>query len=109
VARDDQFFREHEFFYLYTPGHILTYRIASAIQFDTRHILNCFDFSKDSVFQDWIQNYILEPKSMIRAVREGIEVTTDDKLVILSTCMDIGGVRYRYLIQGVLIQDEPTK
>ena len=43
---------------------------------------------------------------MIRSVREGIEVTTDDKLVILSTCLEHGASRY--LIQGVLISDEPT-
>lgn len=105
--RDSSFFDEHEYFYLYTPGHILTYRIAAAIQFDTRHILNCFDFSDDQVYADWIQNYVLEPKSMIRNVREGVELTTEDKLVILSTCLEHGASRY--LIEGVLISDEPTK
>ena len=105
--QDSRFFQEHDTFWIYTPGHILTYRIAAAVQFDTRHILNCFDFTKDQVFADWIQNYILEPKTMNRAVREGIEVTIDDKIVILSTCLEHGA--YRYLIQGVLISDEPTK
>ena len=104
--QDSRFFKEHEYFYIYTPGHILTYRIAAAIQFDTRHILNNFDFSDDSVYADWIENYILHPKTMNRATREGISVTIDDKLVILSTCLDHGA--YRYLIQGVLIDDAPT-
>ena len=104
--RDRSFFDEHEFFYIYTPGHILTYRIAAAIQFDTRHILNCFDFSDDQVYADWLQNYVLEPKSMIRNVREGIEATIEDRLVILSTCLEHGASRY--LIEGVLISDEPT-
>ena len=44
---------------------------------------------------------------MIRAVRKDVEVTTEDKLVILSTCLEHG--KYRYLVQGVLISDEPTK
>lgn len=105
--RDNRIFDEHEFFFIYTPGHILTYRIAAAIQFDTRHLLNCFDFSDDQVFEDWIQNYILAPKTMIRGVRKDVEVTTEDKLVILSTCLEHG--KYRYLVQGVLISDEPTK
>lgn len=104
--QNQKFFKDHEFFYIYTPGHIFTYRIAAAIQFDTRHILNCFDFSDDRVYENWIQNYILNPKSMIRCVREGIEVTTEDKLVILSTCLEHGASRF--LIQGVLIDDEPT-
>lgn len=104
--RDKSFFDEHEFFYIYTPGHILTYRIAAAIQFDKRHILNCFDFSDDQVYADWIQNYILEPKSMIRNVRENLEIGIEDKLVILSTCLQHGASRY--LIEGVLISDELT-
>ena len=104
--QDADFFDKHEFFYIYTPGHILTYRIAAAIQFDTRHLLNSFDFSDDRVFENWIQSYILHPKSMIRSVRKDVEVTTEDKLVILSTCLEHGASRY--LIQGVLISDEPT-
>ena len=104
--RDSRFFDEHEFFYIYTPGHILTYRIAAAIQFDTRHILHCFDFSDDQVYADWIQNYILKPKSMVRNVRSDLELSIEDRLVILSTCLEHGASRY--LIEGVLISDELT-
>ena len=107
--QDERFFEEHEFFYIYTPGHKLTYRIASAIQFDNRHILNSFDFSDETVFENWIQNYIRNPKTMIRQVREDMTVTTEDKLVILSTCLGRNMSAYRYLVQGVLISDEPTK
>ena len=103
----NDFFQEHDVFYIYTPGHILTYRIAAAIQFDDRHLLNCFDFDDDEVYQNWIDNYILHPKSYNRAYREDITVTTEDKLVILSTCLEHG--KYRLLVQGVLIDDQPTK
>ena len=105
--RDSDFFREHEFFYIYIPGHILTYRIAAAIQFDTRHILNCFDFSDDQVYADWLRDYVMEPKTMIRNVRENLELDLEDKLVILSTCLEHGASRY--LIEGVLVSDERTK
>ena len=105
--QDQKFFKDHDTFYIYTPGHILTYQIAAAIQFDDRHILNSFDFSDDEIYENWINNYILEPKTIIRSVREGIEVSIDDKIVILSTCLEHGA--YRYLVQGVLISDEPTK
>lgn len=106
VFRDSRFFEDHEFFYIYTPGHILTYRIAAAIQFDTRHILHNFDFSDDQVYADWIQNYVLRPKTMVRNVRKDLELTIDDRLVILSTCLEHGASRY--LIEGVLISDEAT-
>lgn len=103
--RDETFFEENEVFYIYTPGHILTYRIVSAYQFDSRHILNSFDFSQEAVFQEYI-DYMLAPQSMIAAVREGVKVTTEDKIVTLSTCVEYGTARY--LVQGVLIDDEPT-
>ena len=106
VFRDTKFFEEHEYFYIYTPGHILTYRIAATIQFDTRHILNCFDFSDDRVYEDWIENYIVHPRTMVRNYRTDLDITVDDKLVILSTCLEHGASRY--LIEGVLVSDEPT-
>ena len=105
--QDADFFEKHDVFYIYTPGHILTYRIACAIQFDTRHILNCFDFSDEAVFANWIEDYVLHPKTTVQQVREGLEITTEDRLVVLSTCLEHSSARY--LIQGVLIQDEPTK
>lgn len=104
--QDHNFFDSHETFYIYIPGHILTYRIAAAIQYDDRHILNSFDFTDDEVYQNWIDSNIRDPKTIIRSVREDQEVTIDDKLVILSTCLEHGA--YRYLVQGVLISDEPT-
>ena len=106
VFRDSRFFDEHEYFYIYTPGHILTYRIAAAIQFDTRHLLNCFDFSDDTVYTNWLQNYVMEPRTMVRNYRKDLDLTVDDRLVILSTCLEHGASRY--LIEGVLISDEPT-
>ncbi len=103
--RDQQFFDANEFFYIYTPGHILTYRIISAHQYDERHILNSFDFSKESVFREYLDE-ISNPRSMLADVREGIELTTDDRIVTLSTC--ISGGSQRYLVQGVLIDDQAT-
>lgn len=103
--RDKTFFAENELFYIYTPGHILTYKIVSAYKYDSRHILNSFDFSQEKVFQEYI-DFMLSPQSMIAAVREDVTVTTDDRIVTLSTCIDYG--LSRYLVQGVLIDDEPT-
>lgn len=103
--RDDKFFADNDVFYIYTPGHILTYRIVSAYKYDSRHILNSFDFSDEKVLQEYIDS-LLSPKSMVAAVREGVTVTTEDHIVTLSTCIDSG--TSRYLVQGVLIQDERT-
>lgn len=103
--RDDKFFDENRYFYIYTPGHILTYEIVSAHQYDERHILNSFNFAEPEVFQEYI-DYILAPKTMVANVRQGVTVTTEDHIVTLSTCTEGGSARY--LVQGVLVNDERT-
>ncbi len=102
---DQKFFEDNEYFYIYTPGHILTYRIVSAHEYDERHILNSFDFSKEKIFRDYL-DYIMEPRTMVANVRDSVVLTTQDRIVTLSTCTEGGSARY--LLQGVLINDEPT-
>ena len=104
--RDAEFFKANEYFYVYTPGHIMTYRIFAAYRYDNRLILSAFDFSDPVVYENYLQE-CLNPTSMIRNVREGVELTADDRIVTLSTC--ISDARYRYLVQGVLIKDEVTQ
>ena len=104
---DEEFFNENEFFYIYTPTRKLTYRVVSAYKYDDRHILNSFDFSDEQVRRDYFDS-VLNPKAMLRNVREGAVLETDDKLVILSTCLT-GGYSGRYLVNGVLVNDEQTK
>ena len=104
--RDPKFFEQNEFFTIYTPGHIKTYRIFSAYRYDNRHILNSFDFADKAVYEEYLK-FATNPVSLIKNVREGVKVTADDPIVTLSTC--ISDKRYRYLVQGVLIKDELTK
>lgn len=104
---DADFFRSNEYFYIYTPTRKLTYKIVSAYKYDDRHILNSFDFSDESVRREYF-DYVLNPLAMLRNVREGAELQTDDKLVVLSTCLT-GGYSGRYLVNGVLVNDEQTK
>ena len=106
--QDEEFFNDVEFFYIYTPERILTYRIVSAHSFDTRHILNNFDFSTEEGFQEFI-DMILAPRTMIVNVREDAEVTTEDHIVTLSTCTYVNGEKIRYLVNGVLVDDQPTE
>ena len=104
--RKVSFFNENEYIYIYTPGHILTYRIYSAYRYDNRHILYSFDFSDKQVFADYIE-MTKNPKSTIVNVRKDVEVTADDRIITLSTC--ITNDNYRYLVQGVLVDDTLTK
>jgi sortase B len=102
------FFAANDTFYIYAPGHILTYRIVSAYFYDDRHIMNSFDFSDPQTLQDYF-SFVQSPDALIANARTGTELSIDDKIVQLSTCMsDPAYSSSRYLVNGVLIDDQLT-
>lgn len=106
---DPEYFAAHEDMYIYTPGHILTYRIISAYRYDDRHILNSFDFSDPEVRQQYFES-VLNPVSMVVNVLDGATLSADDRIVQLSTCPREGSVSgNRYLVTGVLVSDVETR
>ena len=105
---DPDFFQEHDTMYIYTEDRVLTYRIIAAYQYDDRHILNSYDFSKPEVLQEYYAT-VTDPASMLVNVREGTSLSVDDKIVQLSTCMDaINRDNTRYLATGVLTSEQET-
>jgi len=104
--QDEVFFNENREFYIYTPNKIFTYTVYSAYQYDDRHILNSFDFSDNDVFKNYIES-TKNPPYMLKNVRKDVNVTIDDKIVTLSTCIG-NGKTYRYLVQGVLTNVQET-
>lgn len=102
------FFDSHEDMYVYTDGHILTYRVIAAYQYDNRHILNSFNFSDPTIVQQYFDS-VLSPDSLVENVREDTTLTSSDKIVQLSTCTgDSNHIVRRYLVTGVLVSDQPT-
>lgn len=99
------FFNENQYIYVYIPGHILTYRIYSAFVYDDRHILNSFNFYDDAEYDAFLQQ-TLSPTSMTKQVRPDVAVTTEDRILTLSTCTTRDSERY--LVEGVLIHDQAT-
>lgn len=104
--RNPDFFSENEYIYIYMPDRTLTYRIFSAYEYDDRHIMYSFDFNDENVYRDYLE-YAQNPTSSITYNTRELGVTTDDKIITLSTCMDSIDTS-RYLVQGVLVNDEPT-
>ncbi len=104
---DPEFFEENQYIYIYIDGHILTYQIFAAYEYDNRHILNSFEFHKDEVYSQYL-NDCLNPHSANSIVREGVELDINDRIITLSTCTDYNS-SLRFLVQGVLINDERTQ
>ena len=103
---DDAFFEENQYIFVYTPGHALTYQIFAAYVSDNSKITLAYDFSKKDVYERYLKN-VLSARSMEANIREGVEVTSDNRMITLSTCIS-GQTDKRYLVQGVLIEDGET-
>ena len=104
--RNKKFFDRNKYVYIYTEGHILKYKIFAAYKSDSKHILNSYDFSDKDVYAEYLKN-AQNPKSLEVNTRD-CNLTTEDRIITLSTC--IGNEKnYRYLVQGVLIDDTLTK
>ena len=104
--RDPDFFAANPYIYVYLPDRTLKYEIFAAYEYDDRHILYSFDFSDKDVYAEYLA-YATNPTESMMYNRREVEVTTDDKIITLSTCL--GNIdTSRYLVQGVLISDEPA-
>ncbi len=104
-----EFFDSHQDMYIYTDGHIYTYKVIAAYQYDNRHILNSFNFADTAVTQQYFDS-VLNPNSLVMNVREGVQLTAgSDKIVQLSTCTgDANRLIRRYLVTGELVNDQQT-
>lgn len=102
---DRDFFDTHPYFYIFTDNRVLTYEVISAHEYDDRHIMNSYDFSKDDTFKEWLDS-AQNPYSLYSNVREGLQLDLNSKIVVLSTCLNAN--EGRFLVQGVLIQDDKT-
>lgn len=101
---DQAFFEEHPDVYIYTPEGVLVYQVFAAYTYDDRHIMNSFDFSDPEIYQKYL-NEILHIRAMDANLREDVEVTVDDHIITLATCIG-GQTKSRYLVQAVLSKDE---
>lgn len=100
---DKDFFDKHTTCFVQTRDKLCTYLIYAAYVYDDRHILNSFNFADEDVRVDYF-NSTLNPRTYSGFVREGVELDKDSRIITLSTC--IGADKTRYLVQGVLVDEQ---
>lgn len=100
--RNKEFFEENEYINIYMPGRILKYKIFAAYTFDDRHILMSFNFDDETERKLYLDT-INSVRNLNANFSEDVTVTTDDKIITLSTCTAKDDERF--LVQGVLIYD----
>ena len=92
-----------EYFYVYLPGRILTYRVVGGAPGDDAHILYYNDFSDPTGFSNYFGNLYAQSGEHVN-LPGLLRPSPDDRVVVLATCMN--GEKYlRYLIIGVLTDD----
>ena len=106
--RDQAFFDENQYVYIYTPGYVRTYRIYSLFINEVRHLMVTYDFSTDEGYRAFLDK-TLDPPSSVRKVREGILPTTDDRVITLCTCTSSRDGDGRLLLVAVLEEEQQTK
>lgn len=89
-------FYENNTIYVYLPNETKQYQIFAAVPYDTTHILYYNDFLDEGVFDSFISE-ITDTRSLIAVIDDSVTVTSDDKLIILSTCYNSGTARYLVL------------
>ena len=92
--RDRTFFDENTEITVYIPEHVLTYEI--------------FNMHDPEVFKEYLDS-CLHPSSIEPNIRDGVTLGRDDRIITLSTCLVSGADNKRFLVQGVLRNDEATR
>lgn len=100
--RDAQFFEENRYIYVYMENRILKYEIFAACTWDNKHIIDGNNFDIEQGRTAYLQN-IFSVRDMNSQVKNDIEVTAEDRIITLSTCMN--DKEKRFIVSGVLIYD----
>ena len=100
--QDISYLQEHNEILIYTPDHIRTYRVFAAVTYDNRHILYSFDFTDTEQYQAYLDS-LKAVRNMATCWDESVTVTTEDRIITLSTCN--GNDAQRFLVEAVLVDE----
>ena len=96
------FFDEYRYVYIYTPETVLVYDIFAAYMYTDDHIYYSYDFGVEEGYQEYIDD-IFAIRDMSANIREDVEVTSEDYMLTMSTCMGGGRKENRYVVNAVLL------
>ena len=101
--RDPEYLNSHREIKIYTPEKELTYKVFAAAIYDDRLITAVYDDDDEYSRQQYLDS-IYGSRDMESQVLDDIEVTTDDHIITLSTCI-YGEPEHRYLVVAKLMDD----
>ena len=99
---DADFFNTHPYIYVYTQDKILVYETFAARFFTDDDVLTVYNnFEDEKSFQQFLDD-IYNNRSMRNNIRSDFEVTTNDRILTLSTCVG-GSPEERFLVHAKLM------
>ena len=90
---DPEFYDAHRTVHIYTPDHHYLYKVVSVYTADVNGFTYTTDFADDEAFSAFLNNTLA--KSWFST---DTELTTEDKLITLSTCLSNGSDEYRNVV-----------
>ncbi len=94
---DQDSFEEHREIVVYCPDKELHYEVFAAVPYSKRHILHYYNSFKEKETVDEFLEEIYNVRAFGTNFADDIEVSSDDRLLILSTCLK-GDISRRYLV-----------
>lgn len=101
--QNEEFRNAHSTIEIYTPDHIYTYRVFAAVTYDNRHILDTYDCKTTEGYQAFLDS-LYDLRIMPTWIENPLTVTTDDRIIILSTCN--GVFDQRFIVGAVLVDEQ---
>lgn len=99
IYTNPETFKNHNKISIYTPEKTLVYRVFCAVPLDNSHILYYNNFNSKLEFEQFFEK-IYSTRSLLSVFDETISVTSDDKVLMLSTCFETDYSR-RYVVMAV--------
>ena len=100
---DSEFFEEHPYVYIYSEEKIRVYEVFAAYEYADINLVTFFGLPGVMTYEEYLAS-IYSIDGMHNNFNTDIEVTTEDKIVTLATCI-ASKPNMRYLVQAVLVAE----
>lgn len=101
---DPDFFKDHEYAYLYLDGNVLTYEIFAAYERENTSLIRTYDFTYLSGCQQFLDD-LYGTRDMAMNLREGWEIVSPYHYMITLTTQQGEDAENQFVVTAVLIQD----
>lgn len=104
LYEEKEFFDANREIIIYTEEKRLTYEIYAAVTYNNLYIPSLYDIESSSGVSSFLKDIQTSDLDDVSHVSEGTSISSEDKLIVLSTCKRYNKSQ-RYLIIGKLIEE----